>query len=228
MISVIIPTFNEEESLPELISHLKLYGESDELEIIISDGGSNDNTKAIAEELGAKVFASPQKGRAAQMNFGAGKAKNEILYFLHADTFPPKTFINDIKNSLSPEVKAGCFRLTFDYDHFLLRAFSWFTKFNIDVFRFGDQSLFITNTLFKEVGKFDENLIVMEDQKIIWPIKKRTRFIIHPNSVVTSARKYLDVGIIRLQLIFSAIFLMYYLGFSQEKLAKFYINSIGQ
>lgn len=227
MISIIIPTYNEEESLPHLIKFLKAYDVDEESEIIISDGGSNDNTISIAEGLGVKVVSSPQKGRASQMNFGASKASGDILYFLHADTFPPKTFIKDIAQSINPEVEAGCFRLTFDHEHFFLKAYSWFTKFDIDFFRFGDQSLFITDSLFKKVEGFDDSLIVMEDQKIIWPIKRRTKFIIHPHSVVTSARKYLDIGIIRLQVIFSTIFLMYYLGFSQEQMTKFYKNRIG-
>lgn len=227
MISIIIPAYNEEESLPHLIRFLKSCNNSEYTEIIISDGGSSDGTVAVAESLGVKVFSSPKKGRASQMNFGATKASGNILYFLHADTFPPKTFISDIRRSLNSEIEAGCFRLTFDYQHFLLKAYSWFTKFDIDFFRFGDQSLFITKTLFNKIGGFDEHLIVMEDQKIIWPIKRETKFIIHSNSVVTSARKYIDIGVIRLQVIFSTIFLMYYLGFSQEQMVKFYKNRIG-
>lgn len=226
MISIIIPTYNEQGSIGGLISYLKESSKSDEVEIIISDGGSTDLTRKIAKGLGSVVVESDKKGRGAQMNFGAQKAKGEILYFLHADTYPPKSFLSDIKNSVSEGYGAGCYRLSFDDDHPLLKFYGWFTRFDVDYFRFGDQSLFIKNYLFEELKGFNEEYIVMEDQDIVRRIKKKDSFNILTKSATTSARKYRQVGILKLQLIFTIILIRFYLGSPQKKLAEFYQSVI--
>ena len=82
--SVIIPTLNEERYLPPVLEHLKKIDE--DLEIIIADGGSKDNTVKIAESFNVKVCKS-KKGKGFQLNNGAGCATGDILIFLHADTF---------------------------------------------------------------------------------------------------------------------------------------------
>lgn len=226
MISIIIPAYNEVESLPKLISYLKSNTYGHETEIIVSDGGSTDNTAIEVERAGAKCVHSIVKGRAAQMNFGASKANGSVLYFLHADSYPPITFINDIYDSLARNNQAGCFRLKFDDKHRLLLFYSWFSKFDVNFFRFGDQSLFITKELFEKLTGFDEHLIVMEDQVIVREIKRLAAFEIMNADVITSARKYKKVGIIKLQLIFTIIVLLFYLGVSQEALVSFYKKNI--
>ena len=226
MISIIIPTYNEQESIGDLISYLKENCDKEKVEIIISDGGSTDLTKKIVQESSALLVESSKRGRGAQMNFGAKQAKGELLYFLHADTYPPKTFFSDIKNSVSKGYRAGCYRLSFDDNHPLLRFYCWFTRFNIDYFRFGDQSLYIEKNLFEVINGFNEQYIVMEDQEIVKRIKKKTSFKILSKSVTTSARKYRQVGIVKLQLIFTIILIRYYLGSPQEKLVSFYKSAI--
>jgi len=83
------------------------------------------------------------------MNLGASVAKYEILYFLHADSFPPNNFTATIFNSYDNGAKSGCFRLQFDYDHWFLKANSWCARFNLNAIRFGDQSLFVTKEKYK-------------------------------------------------------------------------------
>ncbi|HSN07570.1 MAG TPA: TIGR04283 family arsenosugar biosynthesis glycosyltransferase, partial [Hanamia sp.] len=222
-ISVIIPTYNEEASIKETIQWVREYDEMNLIkEIIIADGGSTDNTEETAKKEGAKVFISPLKGRSAQMNYGASLAKNEILYFLHADTIPPRNFSADIANAISKDFTSGCYRLSFDHQHWFLRFNCWFTRFNVNAVRFGDQSLFVTKKVFEKSGGFRKDLLMMEDQEIISRIKKHGRFKVMNSSVTTSARKYLDNGIYRMQGIFFVIWLMYYLGYSQDKLLKLY------
>ena len=222
MISIIIPAYNEQDSISGLIGFLKKYSDLSSVEIIVSDGGSGDETQELAKKAGAKVVESPTKGRGAQMNYGAAKASGDILYFLHADTYPPETFCKDIETACSKGYEAGCYQLSFDDSHPLLRCYSWFTRFDIDYFRFGDQSLFIERSLFEKIDGFKEELIVMEDQDIVRRIKKKTRFKILSKSVTTSARKYREVGIAKLQLIFAIILVRFYLGTPQEKLVRFY------
>jgi rSAM/selenodomain-associated transferase 2 len=205
-----------------LIGFLKKETGRDEVEIIVVDGGSSDNTTEEAEKAGAVVLRSPKKGRASQMNYGASQAGGGWLYFLHADTIPPVSFIEDLKGLVNSGVKSGCFRLKFDIDHWALKTYAWFTRFDVDLFRFGDQSLLIEGTLFDKIGGFDESLIVMEDQEIVKRIKKHTQFQIIHKAVTTSGRRYERIGVFKLQLIFTIIVLLYYLGVQQKTIVNFY------
>lgn len=221
MISIIIPTYNEEENIAKTIKEIKSRDNENLIsEIIVSDGQSTDQTVALASNTGTTVVTSERKGRSAQMNYGASIAKNNLLYFLHADSIPPKNFSNYILSAIEKKYDSGCVRLAFDNDHWFLKANCWFTRFNVNAVRFGDQSLFVTKDVFKECGGFDEKLLMMEDQEIIHRIKKYGRFIVMNDTVTTSARKYLDNGIYRMQFIFFRIWFLYYLGYSQEYLLK--------
>ncbi|MDR8392671.1 TIGR04283 family arsenosugar biosynthesis glycosyltransferase [Aliifodinibius sp. S!AR15-10] len=227
-ISVIIPALNEADVIGQTIRELKTRNGQHVHEIIVADGGSTDQTREIAETSGARVIETARKGRARQMNAGAEAASSELFYFLHADSIPPRGFDQTIMTALQDGYPAGCFRLAFDSKHPLLRFYAWCTRFDIDAFRFGDQSLFITRDLFKSVGGFNPKLIVMEDNVMVRCIKKEGGFYISPKKVITSARKYRENGVIRLQLIFVLIYTLFFLGVSQETLVSTYkklINS---
>ncbi|MEO1023467.1 MAG: TIGR04283 family arsenosugar biosynthesis glycosyltransferase [Bacteroidota bacterium] len=228
MISVIIPTYNEEPAIGSLLQHLRKIMKDRLMEVIVVDSGSEDATVTEAKRNGARVVHSTQKGRALQMNEGAKVAKGRVLYFLHADTFPPETVYADICTSIQAGYKAGCFQLAFDWDHSLLKAFAWCTRLDWDVFRFGDQSLFIEASLFKNIGGFDTTLTVMEDQEVVRRIKKRASFTVCQNKVITSARKYKMMGVLRLQLIFTVIVALYYAGVSQSVIVHFYWSQLKQ
>lgn len=220
MFSIIIPTYNEADQIAKTIRKTHAANGHHEMEIIVVDGGSTDETLAIAKECGAITIKSERKGRAAQMNKGASVAKGEVLYFLHADSMPPQGFTVQILDAYNKGAVSGCFRLAFDYDHWFLKANCWFTRFNVNAVRFGDQSLFVTKEVFQKVGGFREDLLMMEDQEIIHRIKKHGKFKVMDDVVITSARKYLDNGVYRMQGIFYRIWALYYLGYSQEQLLK--------
>jgi len=223
MISVIIPVYNEEQQIHNTITQV-LKNDLAKLvtEIIVSDGGSTDQTVTVAVQTGATICHSSKKGRAAQMNQGAAIAKGDLLYFLHADTIPPPGFSSEIMKVLNQRTKAGCFMLAFDHRHWFLKANSWFTRFNIDAIRFGDQSLFLTKDVFKATGGFNETLIVMEDQEIVKRIRRFSDFVVIKKYVLTSARKYIENGVYKTQFVFYLIFFMHRLGYSQEQLVKTY------
>lgn len=224
-ISVIIPAYNEAGMIQKTITAVQARADEPLHEIIVADGDSTDTTGECAEEAGAAVLTSP-KGRAAQMNAGARHASGDILYFLHADSIPPEKFDRKIRTVVTAGSTAGCFRLSFDHKHPLLRFYAWFTRFNINAFRFGDQSLFVKKEVFEEAGGFREDHIVMEDNEIVRRIRKEHMFSIIPEAVVTSARKYRETGVIKLQLIFTMIFLGYHLGVSQSRLVSWYESFI--
>ena len=220
MISIIIPTYNEADQIAQTIIKTYEANGGHQIEIIVADGGSTDETVSIAIRSNAITIFSDKKGRAAQMNKGASVAKGDVLYFLHADSIPPKNFTGSILNAVNKNFSSGCFRLSFDLSHWFLKANCWFTRFNVNAVRFGDQSLFVTKNVFQKIGGFNERLLMMEDQEIIHRIKKHGRFKVMNGIVTTSARKYLDNGIYRMQAIFYGIWLLYYLGFSQKYLLK--------
>lgn len=225
-ISVIIPTYNEAGVIGETIRKARGYGGDAISEIIVVDGGSGDATRKEARRAGATTIESPRKGRAAQMNTGAGHARGNLLYFLHADSHPPPRYAAKILQAVEEGSDAGCFRLSFDDRHWLLRFYAWFTRFDIDLFRFGDQSLFMTRTAFSEIGGFREDHIVMEDQEIVRRVKRSYSFEVLDDTVTTSARKYQNAGIIKLQLVFGLILSLYYLGVEQEQLVSVYHRCI--
>ncbi len=222
MISIIIPTYNEANTIAQTITRTHAANGSSEAEIIVVDGGSEDDTLNIARQLGVTAVKSDRKGRAAQMNKGATVARFPLLYFLHADSIPPNGFITQIVDAHSQGAQSGCFRLAFDDNHWFLQGNAWFTRFDVNAVRFGDQSLFTTKEVFEKAGGFREELIIMEDQEIIHRLKKHGRFKVLNDYVTTSARKYLDNGVYRMQGIFYCIWAMYYLGYSQEQMLKAY------
>lgn len=221
-ISVIIPTFNEEKRLGDLLDYLKKNSGDSILEVIIADGGSTDRTISITEKHDTNIVRCSRKGRAAQMNEGAEAAMGSVLYFLHADTNPPPYFGTYINQALRNGYPSGCFRLRFDDTHPALKMYGWFTRFPITLFRFGDQSLFVKKELFQKVGGYDESLVVMEDQKIVSKLKKRAEFKVLKQSVITSSRRYKLNGEIWLQIVFTLIVILYYMGAGQATLVHVY------
>ena len=227
-LSIIIPTFNEAENIAALINSLQKNNPERLIEIIITDGQSTDDTVVVATRAGATVVVSPNKGRGSQMNYGASLAKADVLYFLHADSLPPTGYADKIVEQIKNGYSIGCFRLQFDTAHWFLKANAWFTRFDYNAFRFGDQSLFVLKDVFIKAGGFNEKLIVMEDQEIIHRLKKYGKFKVMPQAIITSARKYTLNGIYKMQGIFFLIYFLYKIGVPQNKLTALYRRLIKQ
>jgi rSAM/selenodomain-associated transferase 2 len=228
MISVIIPTYNEEGYIGATVdAALRMAGKDHVAEVLVVDGGSADATLKEAGAAGARVIAAPRKGRAAQMNHGAAQAKGDILYFLHADSIPPEGYTERIKQAARQHV-AGCFRLRFDHAHWFLQANTWFTRFDVQAFRYGDQSLFVKAEAFRQTGGFKEELVIFEDNEIITRLKRMGSFTVLPFCVQTSARKYVENGIYKMQAIFYLMWFMYIAGYPQHRLVSTYKSLIRQ
>ena len=225
-ISIIIPVLNESHIIASLLEHLISNAQTNSiLETIIVDGGSTDQTTAIAEKHGAKVIHS-KKGRAKQLNIGAKKAIGNILYFLHADTLPPKGFDKSILDAVEQGHNSGCFRMQFDSKNLILRFFGWLTRINHSMCRGGDQSLFIKSTSFYDSKGFNEDYIIYEDTEFIKRLYKNVGFIVIPRQVITSARKYRQKGLLKVQFHFGMIHLKSNLGAGPEELYDYYSKKI--
>jgi rSAM/selenodomain-associated transferase 2 len=222
-LSVIIPTYNEALHIRNTIEHIQSVASGEVLlEIIVVDGGSNDETFTITQTLNVKSYKAPKKGRAAQMNFGAAQATGEVFYFLHADTLPPKSFDLHIIQAVEKGKGAGSFRMQFTSKSWFLKLLTWFTKFRWTIANYGDQSLFVLEDVFKTIDGYDETMLLMEDNEIISHIKKQCKFTVIPKKVTTSNRRYIKNGALKLQTVFLLITIMYWLGFSQKRLMKVY------
>ncbi|MEL6973854.1 MAG: TIGR04283 family arsenosugar biosynthesis glycosyltransferase [Bacteroidota bacterium] len=226
-ISIIIPVWNEVQGIGALLDYLKV-AESQQgniLEVICVDGGSTDGTLHILDSHDVKVVFS-EKGRAKQMNAGTKHAKGAILYFLHADTYPPQNFDIYILDAIEDKSVAGCFRMQFDTQNPILRFFAWLSRINHTLCRGGDQSLFIEKNTFSASGGFNESYRIYEDTEFITRLYAENPFTILPHHVVTSARKYREKGWLKVQFHFAMIHLKNHLGAGPEELYQYYRKNI--
>jgi len=189
MISIVIPTYNEAGNIASLIRYLRKHS-GHGIEVIVSDGGSNDDTLDKTKQAGAIALLSPVKGRAAQMNYGASFAKGDILYFIHADTLPPESFVSDIYDAVEQKFDFGRYRTKFNNNRSILKFNAFFTRFDWFVCYGGDQTLFITKKLFSKLGGFANGMLIMEDYDIVTRAKQLGRYKIFTKAALISARKY--------------------------------------
>jgi len=218
-ISIVIPVYKEDRELNDLLKFIANNTSSTNIEeVLVVDF----NNSSIVREAGVRHLQSPIKGRSNQLSYGGQLAKGDVLYFLHADSKPPKNFDQFILDRINRMERAGCFQMNFDDDHPLLRFFAWFTKFNNLICRGGDQSLWIDRILYHQIGGFDTKLMIMEDLEIIKRIKVETRFVIIQKKLITSARKYKINGVYNLQWRFFNLHLRYRLGYPQVQLVEYY------
>jgi len=160
LISVIIPTWNEESNISVLLE--ELVG-TPNVETIVVDGNSSDRTREIAASHNIKVMSSP-RCRAIQMNTGAKNAQGDILLFLHADTRLPANWALMVRNALvEPGTAAGSFEFAIDDKMKKLRIIERLTNFRSRKFQlpYGDQAIFLKADLFRRIGGYND-LPIME------------------------------------------------------------------
>lgn len=225
-LSIIIPTYNEEKNIQRLIEYIQSSIHNNNYEIIVVDGGSLDNTLSTASALKAKTFLSPIKGRAGQMNYGVKQAKGDVFYFVHADSLPTKTFYNDIDEALKEGYNCGSFRFQFDSNKFMLKINAFFTRFNYLFFRGGDQTIFVTQSLWSQVGPYKDEMLIMEDYDFLERIWKSGKFKLIPKSTIVSSRKYDENSWVAVQLANLKVVKMYRRGASQEEMIAAYKNRL--
>lgn len=219
-LSIIIPTFQEAGSVGATVDAARGLGPG--VEIIVVDGGSSDGTAATASGHGARVIMADERGRTPQMNLGAAAAKGDVLLFLHADTLLPPDAADSIATILSePAVAGGCFRLRFDDDHPVLRMSSALNRFSFRLFHYGDCAYFVRRSTFREMGGFHA-MPLLEDLDFWLRLNRSHRVVVARSSVLTSARRFRDVGVVRQQALATLIVLLYVFGVGAPRLARLY------
>lgn len=200
VLSVVIPVYNEANHLGACLTQLHRYASVD-TEIIVVDGGSADQTCAIAQQAGAKLIISPVRSRSAQMNLGAQVAEGTILFFVHADTIVPPAYPELILQALK-SWDMGNFRYKFDSPSRLLAFNAYFTRYPWLVCQGGDKTFFISKKDFFDLGAYDERHIIMEEYDFILRARQAGRTLFtFPHLCTVSARKYQENSWLKIQLI---------------------------
>ena len=224
MISIIIPVLNEEEKLANLLQELKQIEDLISFEIIVVDGGSQDQTVAIASKFAA-VYQLKQANRGAQLKLGAEKSSGDVLWFLHSDSklADYRQGLRQIQDSLKdPRYSAGYFQLVFDSQDFFYRYLAKTSNLRARFLGliFGDQGLFTTREQYEKTGGFEE-IPLMEDWRFSRKLWKQGKFYQLPITITTSSRRFRK-GKIRTHLKMHKIKLLYLLGVPPEKLVRRY------
>jgi len=190
-------------------------------EIIVVDGGSVDGTPEIAQ-LYATVIGSP-RGRAIQMNAGARRASGDVLLFLHSDSILASGALAQLQKTLdNPRVAGGSFTLVFDVDNFWLRFYAFSSTIDWLCFRYGDQGIFVRRSIFEAMGGYAE-VPLMEDIDLMRRMPRYgQRFLIRHYPVTTSARRFLEHGVVRQEALNVALVGLWFLGIKPQTLAKWY------
>lgn len=225
-LSIIIPAFNEADTIEGTLSHLL---SDEQMEVIVVDGGSTDGTVDLARSRGAKVIQT-RPGKALQMNAGATAASGEVLVFLHADTRLPDGFHRQIFSALNPKgVVAGAFRLAIDSRAWGIRFIERMADLRSRYLQlpYGDQALFMKKSIFEAIGGFAD-LPIMEDFILVRRLRRTGQIVTLPAAVTTSPRRWQHFGILKTWLVNQMIVIAFYLGISPQRLARWYRREAGK
>ncbi len=220
MLSIVIPQLNEAEGIVEHLQALQKW--RPDVELIVVDGGSVDNSVELARPLVDHIVVV-EPGRAKQMNAGAQLARGHYLLFLHADTRLPDRLLESLAGWRKREALWGFFRLRLSGDHWLLRwverGVNWRSK--LTSVATGDQCLFVERQTLKQLGYFPVQPL-MEDVALSKILRRRARPLMDKQRVVSSSRRWERRGIVRTILLMWRLRLAYFLGADAEALAERY------
>jgi len=195
-ISIIIPTINEADNLPLLLSDLSGFQKDEE--IIIVDCGSGDKTIDIAKIYGAKVFISKQRNRGLQLNMGAKNSKGDWLIFLHADTRLSNDWFSKT-NSFLKENKNNIYYFKFKINHkkIIYRVLEIIVNFRCKHFKqpYGDQGLIIHRSTYFENDGF-RKIPLMEDIDFLRRLNNKKDLIQLNSPIFISSRKWEKTNIL--------------------------------
>lgn len=219
-VSVVVPVLNEAPRLRDCLE--RLVGQA--FEVIVVDGGSADGSQAIAAELGARVIDAP-RGRAFQMNAGAGQSQGDWLLFLHGDTQLPANWLGAIAETGQAGQSWGRFDVDLDSQDRWIRMVGFMMNHRscLTAIATGDQAMFVSRSAWQTVGGFP-SIALMEDIELSRRLKRKVgRPACRRERVKVSARRWQLHGTWRTIRIMWWLRLQYFLGVSPDVLhARYY------
>jgi rSAM/selenodomain-associated transferase 2 len=218
LLSLILPVLDEAATLPAQLARLQDLRRRG-AEVLVVDGGSADATQVLARPLVDRLIAAP-RGRAAQMNAGAGAARGQVLLFLHADTTLPPAADALIDAAIAAGAAWGRFDVRIDARHPLLRLvermMNWRSR--LSGIATGDQAIFVRHDIFTRLGGFPE-LPLMEDIAFSKLLKRIARPACLRAQVLTSGRRWEKHGVLRTIVLMWRLRASYFLGADPQRLA---------
>lgn len=219
-ITVIVPALNEAACIAETLRALsRLQGSK---EIIVVDGGSRDNTRAIAAAQGVKVLTA-EAGRGCQMHAGTRDSGGDVLWFVHADTVPPADALDEIRRGLEdPSVVGGNFGLLFDGPSRAARQLTAiYPVLRVLGLCYGDSGIFIRRATYDAIGGF-RPLALFEDLDLLRRMCRAGRFVHLQSTIRTSSRRFEQRNFAIMWLQWTALQILYWCGVPPNCLARWY------
>ena len=222
VISVIIPTLNEASRIGALLE--ALAREDTAHEVIVADGGSDDETVTIARRLGASVL-STVRGRGQKLFAGAAKARGDVLLFLHADSVFPASGLARIANAIVGQTAlvGGNFHIHFDGDdnfsRWQVRFYVWIRRYG---FYYGDSVLFVRRDVYDQLGGI-RPIALMEDYDFVRRMEAAGETCcLRQTPLQSSSRRFRGRHPVAIVWGWIVIHLLFHLGVSPAWLARFY------
>jgi glycosyltransferase involved in cell wall biosynthesis len=201
MLSIIIPTLNEENYLPFLLSAIKSQGFKD-YEIIVADNNSKDKTREISERFGCRIVLGGLPARAR--NQGAKNAKGDLLLFLDADTMIVENFLENSLNEFKKrQLDVASYTLVPKTENIFLRNcfnvfYNWPIVMSQRFMAYGAMAILVKKEIFDKVGGFDEAIKLAEDHYFVRMGDKIGNFgILSSAKVDISLRRFEKDGYLR-------------------------------
>ncbi len=220
-LSVIVPAFNESLVIEQTLLKVQSF---EPFEIIVGDGGSNDETSAIVKKLGIKIVIAP-KGRGSQMNAAAEVASGDILWFLHADSMVELNGYEKMVETMSSgKFIGGAFSLDIASSKKSLKLISAVATLRSKYLgvTYGDQGIFVQKKVFCRMGGY-KNLPICEDMDFSQRLRKEGNVAILDEKASTSARRWLSEGIVFATLRNWLIASLFIMGFPPKVLSRWYL-----
>lgn len=219
MVSVIIPVYNEEAAIEKALRSLP---DTDELEVIVVDGGSADKTVELARPFQVRIV-SASKNRALQMNVGAGEANGETLLFLHADTILEEGALEAVQDCANTGYVGGCFTHKIDSDRIIYRIIEASGNLRAKLFGvfYGDQGIFVRKDVFIKMGGFDD-VRLFEDVIFSKRLRREGKVRVLRKRAYCSPRRWEKQGVVRATLVNWLVTIGFLLGVSPSRLKRVY------
>lgn len=219
MISVIVPIKNEP---IEAVERFRRFAAANDTELLVADGGGNEETTRAFQALGARIIAGPGP-RGERLHRAAREARGDILLFFHADSDPPDNGLEAARQSLSNGAVAGAFSLAYRGADWRLRWIAWWANRRSRWLGlpFGDQGLFCRRDVYERAGGF-RPLPICDDVDLVRRLRKAGPLEIRREKARTSPRRYRERGALRQVLRNWRVLAGFFLGVAPEKLERWY------